>query len=342
LSAAETTTISLDCALQLICETVLTDPAVRIVGLQRLTGGTRKETWSFDAIATDGSCHPLILRREIPGSPRPADAIAMAGEAAVLKSASKCKVPVPRVISFEDDVSAVGAAYLLTERLDGETIPQRILRSPELAPVLPRLAYDCGAALARIHAIPVGDVPGIGSQSDRLVDCEDDLANFDEAYPAFEVGLRWLSEHRPPSFGPTTVHGDFRNGNLLVDTSGLRAVLDWELVHIGDPAEDLGWLCVNAWRFGSRHPVGGFGGYEDLLTGYADAGGQKIDLRALKWWEALGTLRWGIGCVKQARRHLDGDTSSIELAAIGRLAAHQDLDLLQIITEWDIEADDAY
>ena len=60
-----------------------------------------------------------------------------------------------------------------------------------------------------------------------------------------------------------TVHGDFRCGNLLVGPDGLRGVLDWELAHAGDPAEDIGWLCAPAWRFGGAGEVGGFGALDD-------------------------------------------------------------------------------
>ena len=75
---------------------------------------------------------------------------------------------------------------------------------------------------------------------------------FGEPHPAFELGLRWLAEARAPRpTPPALVHGDFRNGNFIVGPDGMRAVLDWELAHLGDPIEDLGWLCVKSWRFGN-------------------------------------------------------------------------------------------
>jgi aminoglycoside phosphotransferase (APT) family kinase protein len=66
------------------------------------------------------------------------------------------------------------------------------------------------------------------------------------------------------------VHGDFRNGNLIGGPDGLRAVLDWELAHLGDPLEDLGWLCVRSWRCGAEPRVGGFGPVDDQVAAYAD------------------------------------------------------------------------
>ena len=140
-----------------------------------------------------------------------------------------------------------------------------------------------------------------------------------------------LAGSRPPPREPALVHGDFRLGNLIVGPEGLRAVLDWELTHAGNPAEDLGWLCVKAWRFGAHAPVAGLGGREELLAVYRAAGGADIGLDELRWWELLGTLRWGVICLTQASTHLSGAHRSVELAAIGRRVCEQEWDLLLLL-----------
>src|SRR3712207_8513465 len=109
---------------------------------------------------------------------------------------------------------------------------------------------------------------------------------------------------RPPRstlFPYTTLFrsGDFRLGNLIVGPDGLRAVLDWELVHLGDPMEDLGWLCVRAWRFGGRPRGGGLREPPDLFAPYEAASGGAVDARGVRWWEGLGSLTWGIMCIIQ-------------------------------------------
>jgi aminoglycoside phosphotransferase (APT) family kinase protein len=127
------------------------------------------------------------------------------------------------------------------------------------------------------------------------------------------------------------VHGDFRLGNFIVGPGGLEAVLDWELAHLGDPMEDLGWLCVKAWRFGARPPVGGFGEYDELFGAYGAAAGVEVDPEAVHWWEVLGTLKWGVMCIMQASTHLNGFSRSVELAAIGRRVCENEHDLLALL-----------
>ena len=150
--------------------------------------------------------------------------------------------------------------------------------------------------------------------------------------PVFELALRWLSNHDPgPSAEVTLVHGDFRHGNLIIGPDGVRAVLDWELAHLGDPMEDLGWVCVNSWRFGEiDKPVGGFGSREELFAGYAE-GGRRADPARVRFWEVMGTLRWGVMCCGMMQRFRSGPDHSMERAMIGRRASETEIDLLRLL-----------
>jgi hypothetical protein len=127
----------------------------------------------------------------------------------------------------------------------------------------------------------------------------------------------------------------------MVGPDGLRAVVDWELAHLGDPMEDLGWLCVRAWRFGGPGPVAGVGSYEDLFDAYTQASGLPVDPAVVRWWEVLGTLKWGIMCIMQARTHLDGWSRSVELAAIGRRVCENEHDLLLLLAPEALDAANA-
>ena len=300
--------------------------SVTVSGLRRLSGGTSRETWSFDAAAGPRRW-PLVLQRDAPGVP----STTMVLEARCLEAAASAGVPVPRVLTASDDPAVLGASFLLMERIEGETIPRRILRDDGFAEARRRLAGQCAAALAGIHTID-------GSALEGLVD-EDPLARWrrtlDELgspHPAFELAFRRLEAHRPPQRRRSLIHGDFRVGNLIVGPEGLRAVLDWELAHVGDPMEDLGWFCVRAWRFGNdRLPAGGVDGYDTLVRAYEAASGTEVDRDALLWWETMGTLTWGILCGVQAARHTSGAVRSVELAAIGRRVCENEWDVLDCL-----------
>ncbi|MFA5123081.1 phosphotransferase family protein, partial [Zavarzinia sp.] len=148
-----------------------------------------------------------------------------------------------------------------------------------------------------------------------------------------DLALVWLKAHLPAAPAvPRLVHGDFRNGNLIVGPDGIRAVLDWELAHLGDPLEDLGWLCVPSWRFGGVAPVGGFGTRDDLFAAYEAASGTPVDAGAVRFWEVLGTLRWGLICAESANRFLTGGDRSVERAVIARRASETEIDLLDLLT----------
>ncbi len=305
--------------------------AGRIEGLRRLSGGASRETWSFDLVAPDGTRHGLVLRRD-PGAH--AGSSGRATEYALLEATAAAGVLVPRVRALLPTEGTLGHGFVM-DRVEGETIARRILRDDAYANARPLLAAQCGAIAARIHATDVSSLPELTVQGGafQIDQYRDNLDNFGEPHPAFELGLRWLAANPLPAPGePVLVHGDFRNGNLVIGPEGVRAVLDWELAHLGDPIEDLGWLCVKSWRFGVVDKlVGGFGEIDDLLAAYERAGGRHVDEDALRWWVALGTLKWGVICIAQAFTHLTGVVRSVELATLGRRVAEMEWDLLDIL-----------
>lgn len=293
----------------------------------RLTGGASRATWAFEAVDQHGVRHELIARLDPPGRPSPPGA--MGREASAMQAAWDEGVKVPEVLVVIDDPELFGGAGMIMRRVHGEALARRILRDDRFELARTRLVTEAAAALAGIHRVRP-EVVG-GSADDPVATLRSLLDGFSEPVPTFELALRWLDERRPAPTGTSLVHGDFRLGNLMVDDGGLSAVLDWELVHAGDPAEDLGWLCVRAWRFGQAAPVAGLGDRAELLAAYAAAGGADIDPEVLRWWEVYGTLRWGVICLAQTSVHLHGAMRSVELAAIGRRVAETEWDLMLLI-----------
>jgi aminoglycoside phosphotransferase (APT) family kinase protein len=305
--------------------------AVSVRDAVQLSGGASKESWAFDAVDGD-AVHPLILRRDPPGGG--ALATPARSEHAIFEAAYHAGVPVPRMVCSGSAEEWGGATYLVMERVEGETLAPRILRDPAYADARARLLEQCGAALARIHAVDVSRVaPPLWERSVvQLIDEVEALLDAaPDAHPVFELALRWLRAHAPAAGSVALVHGDFRMGNLIVGADGLRAVLDWELSHVGDPARDLGYFCVRSWRFGADdRPAGGLGSRDELLSAYRAAGGRAVDLEALRYWEVYGTTIWGVQCTYRGHQVVAG-LRDLEMAAVARRAVEMEYDVLALL-----------
>lgn len=308
----------------------------KATAIRRLSGGASQEIWSFD-VETERGAEGFILRRAPGGVSNPASAqsIGLTSEAAIIEAARKAGAPAPEVAHVCDETDGLGAAYVM-RRLSGETIARKIQRDEGFAAARPKIARQCGAALARIHATPADGLPDLpysdaAAQLDRY---EEIYRSFDTPRPVFDLAFRHLRDRIPKPVATTLVHGDFRLGNLMIDANGLVAALDWEIAHVGDPAEDLGWICMPSWRFGQHHkPVAGLGDIEDLLAGYREAGGDsRIDENAVRAWTVFGSLKWGIMCLTMFRAYDSGFDKSVERAAIGRRASETELDLMLLLT----------
>ena len=300
-----------------------------VENLRALTGGASRSTWAFDAV-TPEERRALILRI---GPPDDMHA-SMELEARVQAVAAAAGTPVPHVLVADNSAAALGNPFLICEEVEGETIARRIERQLEKAggqTARSRLLSQCAQALAAIHRADADD-PELATQ-DQLTEWRSRLDAMGDTTATFEWAFRWLAANRPAPSPPHLVHGDYRMGNLIVDGSDLAAVLDWELVHVGEVYEDLAWFCIRAWRFGAPadRAAGGLGSVEDFLCGYEQAGGTAVDRAAFHWWLVLATLRWGVICRYQAERHLSGQTRSVELAAIGRRVCETEWDVLNLL-----------
>jgi aminoglycoside phosphotransferase (APT) family kinase protein len=248
----------------------------------------------------------------------------------VQQRAGAAGAPVPHILAADNSPVALGNPYLICDAIAGETIVRKIYRGLDDSGRA-RLLQQCAQALAAIHR---ADPDGIGlAPSDQLGEWRDRLDEMGDTTATFEWAFRWLEGNRPPPSAQVLVHGDFRMGNVIVDESGLAAVLDWELVHTGEVYEDLAWFCIRAWRFGAPEHLGagGLGSVEAFLTAYEAAAGVALDREVFRWWLTVATLRWGVICRFQAERHLSGQTPSVELAAIGRRVAETEWDVLDLL-----------
>jgi aminoglycoside phosphotransferase (APT) family kinase protein len=300
-----------------------------IENLRELTGGASRSTWAFDAVAPNER-RSLILRI---GPPDDVHA-GMELEARAQAAAAAAGAPVPHVLVANNSPAALGNPFLICEEVKGEAIVRRIDRMLDKAGGAngrEGLLRQCAHALAAIHRADVHDAE-LATQ-DQLAEWRGRLDAMGDTTATFEWAFRWLAAHRPAQSPVHLVHGDYRMGNLIVDGSELAAVLDWELVHVGEVYEDLAWFCIRAWRFGAplSRAAGGLGSIESFLHAYEQAGGAPVERAAFRWWLVLATLRWGVICRYQAERHLSGQNRSVELAAIGRRVCETEWDLLTLL-----------
>jgi aminoglycoside phosphotransferase (APT) family kinase protein len=322
-------------------------PPGDILELKRLTAGATKATWAFTAQIGETQ-QALVLQvtmassaaSRAEGTAAKSDTanarlplLAGKKDAAVILVAGKAGVPAPPVRAVLTEDCGLGEGYIM-DFVPGETIARRILRDTRFAGLRENFASQCGEILARIHAMDVTQLPFLTPLDGALQIAlyRDIYDSFDYPVPALEVGFRWADDHLPAAARSTMVHGDFRMGNLICGEQRIHAVLDWELACIGDPMQDLGWLCVKTWRFGGGQPVGGIGRREDLFAAYERTSGMAVDPAHVQFWEGWGCIRWAVMCLMKGLAHRrDSAQRTVEAFAIGRRMEEPLFDFLEIL-----------
>ncbi|WP_156255195.1 phosphotransferase family protein [Sandarakinorhabdus oryzae] len=302
--------------------------------VEQLSGGASSATFAVDATKPDGTAWPLILQCAATGSV-PEGGLPRADQARLQQIAFAHGLPVAEVVRVLAPEDGLGEGFIMA-RLPGEALAPKWLKLPDYAPARAVLTEQCASVLARLHGLPVDLASGLAlpraSTAESLQRMFANYRRFGVDSPVFDLAFAWLRERLEDRPATCIVHGDFRSGNFLVAPDGLVAVLDWELAHIGDGHEDLGWLCCNAWRFGVwDKPVGGFGARDALFAAYEAAGGGAVDRDRAAFWELYGTLKWGIACLQLGDDHVSGRLRNVERAAIGRRVSEVELDLMHML-----------
>lgn len=311
--------------------------------MEPLAGGASRESWIVDLSIDSGphaGAYALVMRRDLHSEMQP-DALDRKAEFGLLNAAYEAGIQVPQVRWY----GHLERPFFLMDRVEGESIGSRVVRLPDLDRARVALPGQMGTQLALIHGLqgdlddlprPEADqLPALRSVARmRVLAAEIKIQN-----PAYELAFRWLESHAPVPQTITLVHGDFRIGNMIVGPDGLEAIIDWEFAHLGDPAEDLAWPCLRDWRFGRDElTFGGVGSREEFQAAYANAGGPAFAESAVSYWEIMGNVRWAVGCLSQAHRHLSGEDPSVELASLGRRAGEMEWEFLRLIEQTEGKA----
>lgn len=301
--------------------------------LRRLTGGANMESW---LIGYGGN--EYVLRRMPPGLTDVTnfERIDLAAEARIIEAAGAEGVTVPKICGALVPGDDLGNGFLM-EKIGGEALPHKIFRNDSYASAVSGLTGACASELAKIHALDADAFTGIlehKAPQDMMQQLKTRFEGLKAMHPVISAALFWLENHLPEPRASAMLHGDFRMGNLMVDKKGIAGVLDWELAHIGDPAQDLGYLCTPSWRFGNYNKtVGGFGELDDLLTAYADKSGVHIARRDIYFWMIYSSLWWALVCYSMADFWRSGADRSLERIIIGRRASECMIDVLLLLED---------
>ena len=254
-------------------------------------------------------------------------------EAKIQKIVKEYGAPVPEIIMEFSEGAEIGEGYVM-QSVGGETIPRKILRDDSYKNIRNKLPYEIGKSLAQIHKTKLEKLQDLEkiTFSESLEKLFIIYESFDQPQPVFDLAFKWLENQKILDYEEVLVHGDYRFGNFIISEKKLESIIDWELAHIGNPMEDLGWLCVRSWRFGNVNKrAAGLGDVDELIAGYEDNSTIKIDKSQLDIWQLYGSLKWGIICMVQTFAHLSGAVKSLEKAAIGRRVSETEFDLMNMI-----------
>lgn len=275
---------------------------IRVEGLHRLPMGASRETFRFDLHYANesGTAQVLkvILRRDPPVSNVDSD---RKHEFAAYRAIYGHGIPVPQMILLEEDPVPLGGSISLAEDLRGFHNSEYQLQQPEWAHLVPHIAREMWSTMGKLAAVPVEDLdlsftrPATRENTARqeLDYWTNYMARHDVGpEPITQAAIRKLERWQPVAEKLALVHGDFRAGNFLYDDDGnLRAVLDWEMAHCGDPLEDLAWSMTRTFSFGKDDRRSGLATRDEAIRIWEQASGLTADPEALAWWELFTCVK---------------------------------------------------
>lgn len=274
---------------------------IRLDSFRRMPEGWSRESYMFDLAFTDADGQPversLVLRIDPPGSLIYTD---RSVEFNVMRVLHGLGYPVPGVLFLETDGEALGAPFMVMDKLEGTASPD-VLYADDFSAERAVLGDEFIRLLAELHALDPADhdlpfdrVPSPEEGIDQA------LAHWEatlheqklEPQPFLVESLRWLRANRPAPSGVSLLHGDYRSGNFMFEGDTVTGIVDWELASLGDPLQDLGWAFMDLWVHDDK--ICGFFERDEMLARYEKYAGTTVDREALNWWEVFNYFKFSI------------------------------------------------
>ncbi|MEI9995918.1 MAG: phosphotransferase family protein [Rhizomicrobium sp.] len=291
----------------------LAAPDLVVADLSRIPGGASRETYRFRA-RHGGQDRGLILRRDPPASLIETERTT---EYRAYEAFHALGLPVPAPVALELDPAPLERPFFIMEEIENCQTGSIMAPDP-FGAQRESIGRQFYSVLGRIASVDPRDV-GLGdfegetdihdvamhevARWEKVID-EDEC----EPQPIVRAALRWLKRNPPPPAQKiAVVHGDYRTGNFLYDESGtIRAILDWEMAHLGDPLEDLGWAIDPLWSGGNPETPGGMLPRAEAIALWEKTSGLKAEPAALYWWEIFASLKGAAIWMSAAREYAQG------------------------------------
>jgi aminoglycoside phosphotransferase (APT) family kinase protein len=302
---------------------------LRVAGLKRIAGGSSRETYAFDLEWLEGGAprtRPLIGRRDPTGGLLKTD---REREFRVLAAMHRAGLLVPEPLFLELDSAVMDRPFFIMHRAGGRTSGGAFPET-EPAPLREKIADQFLAELARLQALDYHalglDFLGAPKNLAEVARAQTahwreiyDRDRMGEHYPILDAAFAWLAANPVVADRVVVVHGDYRSGNYLYDDNGMLAILDWEMTHLGDPMEDLGWASMMFW--GRGEIAAGLLEREAFYRRYEEKTGRPIDRERLFFYQVLGNAKMATICLTGVCDFAEGRTADAQMPFLEQLLA---------------------
>lgn len=303
------------------------EPSLKIAGIHRIPGGASRETYRL-SVETGQGQRGLILRRDPPSSLIDTErALEYRTYAAVYPT----EIPVPEPLILEEAPGDLERPFSIMAEVPGCESSIAMLAMPPYSEVRETIGRNKWTVLGKLAALDPDklgvaefmDAPELERCASRELDYWAGVIEADALHPQpiAEAAIRWLRREGPPAATRLSlVHGDYRSGNFLFDTNGeIKAVLDWEMAHLGDPLEDLAWSLDPLWAWPEQHLAGGLLPREEAIRIWESASGLEVDRDVFRWWQVFASLKGLAIWISSAEDFVNGTTKEPILAVAGWL-----------------------